>query len=322
MSSLQIRALTSSDADYAARLTVDKAVNSTSTLTVDELRYWDAWWDPKYHRYRFVAELAGEVVATAGCEEWIWWYEPGRYVLYIDVMSACRRQGIGGKLYEQLLTTLNAAEPKGRILMCKCREDQPESERFIRQRGFPLVGKEPASMLDVTAFDAGKFADLLERVQHQGIELVNYAAMVERVPDWQQQCFDMHWATRQDIPATGEHTRQTLEQYVQQAFEHDRFLPDAFFVALDQGQVIGVSNLINQYDDLTHLHTDYTGVMPSHRRRGIATALKVRTIRYAQSQGVKTIRTGNHEANPMYQINLQLGFQPQPGELLFEMRLD
>lgn len=322
MSSLQIRALTNSNADYAARVAVERTVNPTSKITVEELNYWDAWWDPNYRRYRFVAEFASEVVAMAGCEEWIWWYEPGRYVLSIEVLPTFRRQGIGGKLYDHLLATLHNADPQGRILMCKCREDQPESERFIRQRGFLLVGKEPASMLDVTAFDAGQFADLLERVHQQGIELVSYSEMVARVPDWQQQCFDLHWVTRQDIPATGTHTRQTLKQYVQQVFEHERFLPDAFFVALDHGQVVGVSNLINQYDDLEHLHTDYTGVIPGHRRRGLATALKVRTIQHAQSQAVKTIRTGNHETNPMYQINLQLGFQPQPGELLFELKLE
>lgn len=321
MSSLQIRALTNSDADYAARLTIDKALNPTSTLTLEEIKYWDDWWDPQYHRYRFIAELSGEPVAMAECAEWPWWYEPGRYALYIDVMPAFRRQGIGGKLYEQLLTTLSNVEPKGRILMCKCLEDQPESERFIRKRGFPLVGKEPASMLDVPSFAAEKFADLLERVRQQGIEIINYDALVARVPDWQQQCFEMHWASRQSMPATGTHTRQTFEQYVQQVFEHDKFMPSAFFVALDHGQVVGASNLINQYDDREHLHTDYTGVIPSHRRRGIATALKVRVIQQAQAQGVKTIRTGNHETNPMYQINLQLGFQPQPGELLFELKL-
>lgn len=321
MSSLQIRALTNSDADYAARLTINKALNPTWALTLEEIKDWDDWWDPQYHRYRFIAELAGEPVAMAECAEWPWWYEPGRYVLYIDVMPAFRRQGIGGKLYEQLLTTLHNVEPKGRILMCKCLEDQPESERFIRKRGFPLVGKEPAFMLDVPSFAAGKFADLLERVRQQGIEIINYDALVARVPDWQQQCFEMHWASRQSMPATGTHTRQTFEQYVQQTFVHKRFLPAMFFFALDQGELVGESSLLDQYDDLAHLHTDYTGVIPSHRRRGIATALKVRVIQQAQAHGVKTIRTGNHETNPMYQINLQLGFQPQPGELLFELKL-
>lgn len=322
MSSLQIRALTQSAANYATRLAAQQAIDPNATTTIADLKYWDDWWDPKYHHYRFVAELDGEPVAIAGCEEWIWWYEPGRYLLYIKVAPAYRRQGIGGKLYDQLLATLSKADPQGRILMCKCREDQPESERFIRKRGFPLVGKESFSLLDVATFDASKYTSALERVHQQSIEIITYPEMVKQIPDWQQPCFDMYWASRKDTPATGTHTRHTLEHYLSSTFEYKGFLPDAFFVAMDNGVLVGESHLLNEDDDLEHLSTGYTGVIPSHRRRGIATALKVRVIQYAQSQGVKTIRTSNHEDNPMLQLNFRLGFQPQPGELFFEMRLD
>lgn len=105
-------------------------------------------------------------------------------------------------------------------------------------------------------------------------------------------------------------------------FAADHFLPEAYFVAVVDGELVGESNLFKDGDDLTDLLTDYTGVIPSHRRRGIATALKVRVIQWAQANGVKTIRTNNHETNPMYQLNLQLGFTPRPGDLLFELKLD
>jgi len=52
-------------------------------------------------------------------------------------------------------------------------------------------------------------------------------------------------------------------------------------------------------------HVDY-------RQRGIATALKVKAAEFAQQVGAATIMTMNEESNPMYQLNVQLGFKPLP----------
>jgi len=52
-------------------------------------------------------------------------------------------------------------------------------------------------------------------------------------------------------------------------------------------------------------------VLRSHRRRGLATALKVHAITWAQSLGAKTIATDNEQNNPMYQLNVRLGFKAQ-----------
>jgi GNAT superfamily N-acetyltransferase len=66
------------------------------------------------------------------------------------------------------------------------------------------------------------------------------------------------------------------------------------------------------------LQTSFTGVFKTYRRRGIALALKVRSIQYAQSLGTRLIIANNEENNPMYQINLALGFQPQPADADWE----
>ena len=64
-----------------------------------------------------------------------------------------------------------------------------------------------------------------------------------------------------------------------------------------------------------------TGVLRSHRRRGIATAVKLPTIDFARSVGARYISTDNEENNPMYQLNLKLGFRPMPAWLDFEKHL-
>jgi len=75
---------------------------------------------------------------------------------------------------------------------------------------------------------------------------------------------------------------------------------------------VGISSLEKDLARPEHLEVGFTGVLPSYRRRNIATALKLKAIAFAAEYGAKTMDTGNEENNPMYQINLRLGFQPRP----------
>ena len=57
------------------------------------------------------------------------------------------------------------------------------------------------------------------------------------------------------------------------------------------------------------------GVLKDFRRKGIATALKIKAIEKLIEKGVTEIRTDNEENNPMYKINVSLGFEPVPFSL-------
>jgi RimJ/RimL family protein N-acetyltransferase len=60
-----------------------------------------------------------------------------------------------------------------------------------------------------------------------------------------------------------------------------------------------------------------TGVMPAYRGRGIAGALKRATVAWAAANGVVTLETENNVENaPMRAINLALGYQPQPDQVI------
>jgi GNAT superfamily N-acetyltransferase len=70
------------------------------------------------------------------------------------------------------------------------------------------------------------------------------------------------------------------------------------------------------------LHQGFTGVLPSHRGRGIATALKLRAIAHARGLGVRAIHTRQHAGNaPMLHLNARLGFRRGPADVRFEKRL-
>ena len=62
-------------------------------------------------------------------------------------------------------------------------------------------------------------------------------------------------------------------------------------------------------------YTEGLGVLKEYRRKGIATALKIKAIQSLLQKGIKEIRTDNEENNPMYKINIALGFSPVPSSL-------
>jgi GNAT superfamily N-acetyltransferase len=104
--------------------------------------------------------------------------------------------------------------------------------------------------------------------------------------------------------------------------ENPDLLPEANLVAVDGEKLVGMTNLWASQATDRILYTGFTGVLPAYRRRGIATALKVRALTFAKghlsSAGeAPLVRTGNEESNPMLQINLRLGFLHRPADLVY-----
>jgi RimJ/RimL family protein N-acetyltransferase len=58
-----------------------------------------------------------------------------------------------------------------------------------------------------------------------------------------------------------------------------------------------------------------TGVIPSHRGRGLARAPKALAAEHARRQGIRAIATRNNVRNaPMLAVNEALGYRRQQGE--------
>ena len=68
--------------------------------------------------------------------------------------------------------------------------------------------------------------------------------------------------------------------------------------------------------------THMTGVLRAHRRRGLATALKLMSFRYLRDRGFREVRTHNDTANPpILALNAKLGYRRLPGWLVWEKPL-
>jgi GNAT superfamily N-acetyltransferase len=100
---------------------------------------------------------------------------------------------------------------------------------------------------------------------------------------------------------------------------------DGFAVAIERsnGRVVGYAALkLTPGNPLVAFH-DMTAVARAWRRRGLATALKRRTIAWAIEHGLVALETGNDEANlAMQSVNARLGYQPMPDLLTMRGPLD
>src|SRR5436190_13159928 len=92
--------------DAARIVAIGAAVHPELPPNLTSFLYRDRSWNPTYRRLRLVAERDGEVVGW-GQAGHIWWaYDPGRFIMRLEVDPAARRSGIGSALHERLLAQL------------------------------------------------------------------------------------------------------------------------------------------------------------------------------------------------------------------------
>lgn len=309
---LRIDEFNPSEKEYADLVAVYNGAWPDEPTTVVSVKHRDASRQPERYYRRVVARLGDRMVAAGSAMESSWSYRPGKYNVDIHIHAEFESEDIRAQMYQALVGPLFQREPAPVLLTGDAREDKPDHIRFLTERGFVPVMRFPKSRLYVDDFDFAPYAGVIQQVEASGIAIRTVAELMQSDADWQRKLYDLDWAGTLDEPSPEPPTQLSFEEYEQTFYLAPRFLPEANFIALDGDQYVGLSALEKDLARPDHLDTGFTCVLRSHRRRNIATALKLKAIAFAKEYGAKTIDTGNEENNPMYQINLRLGFQPQP----------
>ncbi len=291
-------------------------------MTVDEWIYWTRAPDPAWLDQYFYVSLDERAVASLHLYQSRGAYKPGRYSLYIEVHPDYQRRGLGTQLYDFGLLKLAPRQPTE--LLSTTYENCAEALAFLHNRGFEPVMREPISALDLTAFDPAAFAETAARVAGAAIEIRQLSEGQARVADWPRKLYALWHAVLSDIPSSGERKLDAFERWQARVLDAPHFDPSLWFVAIDgaNGQFVGLSTFYTGEPGSDTIGTGLAGVVRSHRRRGIVTALKVYALSCMQKLGFQRTTTGNEENNPMYQINLRLGYEPLPARLSLVKTLD
>lgn len=306
---IQIRPFDNSDGDYENVVAIWNTIWPEYEETAELLRHEAENRDPKYMFERIMVELDGQVVAYGTYGEPWWSYKPGKFFVGCHVLPEFQKQGIGSLVYDHMMDILRQKNPSK--VTVGIREDQADAIRFMEKRGYQMVMRYPTSKLLIDEFDFGRYANVDDNMELHGIKIHTVKELEDMGMDWKSKSHVLSEEVLKDVPSPDPIPETTLEQYEKQFLSRPDFLSEANFIALDGNEFVGMSNLWSGAQK-ERLITGLTGVLRSHRRKGICTALKVHAIRFAKQYGAEFLETENEENNPMYQLNLQLGFKPQP----------
>lgn len=324
-----IRQFEPTDAEYAAIAAIQAQLWPDERLFPPERwRSEDAEWPKEHLHQRFVAVSdGGTIVGHGACYEAFWQNQPGTYSFDFSARPDREGSGVDTQLYDTIMAVLQQ-RPDLELCETRMREDHTARIDFLLANGFVPAMRSPTSAIDVAAFDPGPYPYLEPRLLSEGIILQTLAEFQRQAPNWKEQLYELRWALLQDVPSIDPPIKPSMEEFEQQILDDPALAPEAWFLAIDTthanpnsiGALVGMSNLWINDPTFQRLDAGLTGVVRSHRRRGIATALKVRTIVFGQLHGAKRIATSNEEDNPMFQLNLQLGFQPKPAWVTYRKR--
>lgn len=290
--------------DYPAIAAIHNACWPAHPTTAGHLEHLDA----SLNRERFVLEDGGEVVAHACLER----ARSGAAFLDLDVEPERQGQGFGSRLYDFLEPNIERLAS----VTCFSREDHAFSKNFAERRGFREVLRSWHQSLEVARFDPEPFLDLESRLERDGYAITSFAAI--RDPDRERRLYALYAQTVLDVPGMTDIAE--FEPYRARTLEGPLFLPEAYFVATLGEEWVGYTGTRRRAQDAPdEWHTGMTGVLREHRGKGLATALKLRAIRLAQSRGIRCLHTNSASTNAaILAVNARLGYVCDAAQIRLE----
>jgi predicted N-acetyltransferase YhbS len=279
-----------SDADLAAHAEVWGAVNPRDPISVDFIKERLAR-EPE--RLYLLAEDEGRPI---GCGVTSGSSFAGRKFVIVGVVPERRRRGLGSALLERCLEHARALG--GELAISFAWEDCAAGLAFAAHHRFV------------------EYERVVELVRELGDEVVPTPPagirIVELTPEHNAGAYEVWNEGVADIPSSDRTDVKSLDRWLEDAVLDKELV----LVALDAGEVVGFAALEDRNREAGLAGNDLTTVRRSHRRRGIAEALKRTQLALAAERGYRRVITGTHEDNAgMRRVNEKLGYQPMPATI-------
>ena len=225
---------------------------------------------------------------------------PNQRFVGVRVLPEWRRRGIGSELYDKALAYARTLEPEWISTMVS--EAESDSVAWAERRGFEEYGRQVELVLELRG-------DGQTPSPPDGLEIV------EVTPDLHEAAYALTQEAWEDLPTTVPVELAAFDVWL----EEDMPGPISF-AALEDGELVGFAGLIER-DAPGLLEHGLTATRRTHRRRGIATALKQTQVAWAAANGYRELITFTQDRNEgMQAINLALGFEPQPAWISMRRR--
>lgn len=317
---LSIRPFSPSDAAYRQLMAIQQAIYNEPPEPLDVWKHYDHTWNPDYPYLRELVYRDGQLIGFVETFQNPFAYHPQKYECRMFIHPDHDAPDVRPFILQHTLDRL--ADRDLIALTSGMVDDKPHAMQFFEDYGFVPTQTEKLSKLALRSFDESHFADVLDRVAAAGIDIYALRHLQTADPDWARKLYDLEITVNPDIPSTGEKHYPPFEAWREARLVGPKIDPDGWYVAVHDGVYVGQSSgYILPESEPLQFDSSVTSTRRTYRRKGIATALKLHVIRYARAQGVQQILTTNDAHNPMYQLNLSLGFQPMPSWVRVEKAL-
>jgi len=221
---------------------------------------------------------------------------PGRAFISVRVLPEQRGRGLGDALLERC--EAHARRRGAEFLSGHVCEDDAAARAWAARHGYQEVGRQ---------------VELVRRLGHdeQSPAAPPGIGIVELTDELRDGAYAVAREAWPDMPTPTPMQAPPYEEWL----EEDLRGPIAF-AAVDGERVVGYASLARRDANGELLEHGLTAVLRSHRRRGIATALKQAQIGWAAAHGYRELVTFTQDANVgMQAVNAALGYLAQPGWL-------
>ena len=312
---MHIRPFSTHDYDSIAELST--LVTPDHPVTAQMLSHYDAMRDEHMLFGRWVAEDEARLAGVGTYAQYEDVYAPNEVHVSIRVHPAHRNRGIGASLYDAMIDRLRRISAVD-TMKAALAADQHAGINFAMRRGFIEYARRVESRAALAKFDPAALPDPDAQMAEQGIVL-RAVRELESDPERDRKLYDLKWEIEQDIPYPGEISKPSFESFRDNFLRAPDFVTDGSFVALDGGQYVGLVFHVSGSPVL--LIVEVTGTARAYRRRGIAQALKLKSMAWAKQAGFASLLVNNDLSNAgMLAINDRLGFERQPALIMLQRK--
>lgn len=253
---------------------------------------------------RVIARTADNIVgACAIRSNWDGVVQPGRLWVTTSLVPKWRGRSLDSQMLQYAITELGPEI--GELATC-LREDHLQHADFLDEFGFEERFRSWGAQLDLKMFDPTRFDADIERLQQSGIRLIAYTELRSDKND--RKLIDLKRDLDRDVlsfdPIVPSGRSDVLG---------DEYILAGLIVAVNQqDDFVGMASL-RRTSSAEIIDSGLTGVRREYRGRGIATALKVRSLTVAKELGATENGTGGGGTNaPMKRLNQKLGYEVGP----------
>ena len=178
---------------------------------------------------------------------------------------------------------------------------------FYKKNRFEISLLEYISEINLDKFFIKNFESSVSRFDKNTYIISNLKELKKLHSDWEMKLFNLWKQIEHDVPSDINLDIE-LDLWKSSIF-CPWFKEEDTYIVTDGDKWIALSSYTRSLRSRHEISTELTGVLPNYRRQGICSAVKLHSLLDLKKKGFKKVFTGNEENNPMFQINLMLGFK-------------